>query len=256
MKIRSIMCLVVLAFCFTGNSAMADVLIAAPLAIGTEIQQTPISQDHIKYESAFWKISMKDYEHYLWLMKNTPSGHWYKRLDPAEVLALNSNNQNEMLRYAKCEAKLMHCRVGQELAFDLLYAEAYREEYPNERPIMPSDVKSLSGQLLRPGDRVWLFIGIHSPLGKFIYQYLMKTVRAIPNTALDIYFVGKDLSRERIQAWAIANKISPGIINKQVTLNFGNTRFTSIENGKTLNLPFVGIIHDEHFQPITLSSVL
>jgi integrating conjugative element protein (TIGR03759 family) len=221
-----------------------------------QVTQTLAMQANIKTKAASWGLKTQNYKRYLWLMKNTPSGHWYKHLDPAEVLALNANNPQSMMKYARIQARNMHVRVTRELAFDQLYTQAYKKEYPNEKAIRSPGTQGLTKSTLASGDHVWLFVGVSTPLGSFAYQHLIKAVQAAPNTTLDIYFVGKNISEKSIQAWAVSVGILRSIVNKQVTLNYGNDRFQSLSKGKKVNLPFVGIVHDEHFQPITLSSVL
>ena len=227
-----------------------------PQQTENKITETVTDQEEgLKDQASMWGLSTDNFQHYLWLMKNTPSGHWYKNLDPPEVLALNTKNSDQMMQYAKIQAQNMHMRVTRELTFDEVYSAAYKQLYPNEKAIMSAN-QSDQDTVLKSGDRVWLFVGINTPLGSFAYQHLLKIVQATPNTVLDIYFVGKDVTQENIQHWALSMTIAPNLINKQITLNFGNNRFDSITKGKKINLPFVGIVHDNHFQPITLSSVL
>jgi integrating conjugative element protein (TIGR03759 family) len=237
------------------------VLADTPQVVNTQQIQNHIvlslkSQTNLKNHAKIWGLSTKSFKRYLWLMKNTPSGQWYKTLDPAEVLALNAKDPNEMMRYAKIQARNMHVRVIRELAFNRIYSKAYQKLYPNEKPIISSN--SLAGQKadLHEDDRVWLFVGVNTPLGRFVYHHLIKMVQAVPKTVLDIYFVGKNVSRKSIQQWAIGVGISRNLINKQVTLNYGENRFKSLTKGKKVNLPFVGILHNSHFQPVSLSSVL
>ncbi len=118
-----------------------------------------------------WGLTTEEFKHYLWLMQNTPSGHWYKNLDPTEVLALNAKDPREMMKHTKEQARNMHVRVTRELAFNKLYTKAYKTLYPNERPVMTSVAKNSQSTALQPGDRVWLFVGIHTPLGGFAYQH-------------------------------------------------------------------------------------
>ena len=227
-----------------------------PQQTENKITETVTDQEEgLKDQASMWGLSTDNFQHYLWLMKNTPSGHWYKNLDPPEVLALNTKNSDQMMQYAKIQVQNMHMRVTRELTFDEVYSAAYKQLYPNEKAIMSAN-QSDQDTVLKSGDRVWLFVGINTPLGSFAYQHLLKIVQATPNTVLDIYFVGKDVTQENIQHWALSMTIAPNLINKQITLNFGNNRFDSITKGKKINLPFVGIVHDNHFQPITLSSVL
>jgi len=218
--------------------------------------QNVTTHSRLQDQAKLWGLTTEAFKRYLELMQNTPNGHWYKQLDPAEVLALNAKDLNQMRQYAKIQARNMHARVTRELAFNRMYSKAYKALYPNEKPIMSRDFPVGQGINLQSGDRVWLFVGIHKPLGRFAYQHLIKTVRATPNTVLDIYFVDKHLSQKAIQQWASHMGIAPDIVNQQVTLNDGNDRFENISKGEKVNLPFVGIVHNSHFQPITLSSVL
>ncbi|MCW5588117.1 MAG: TIGR03759 family integrating conjugative element protein [Legionellales bacterium] len=242
---------------FTTLPALADTLqlVQTQQTQDQIVQSLPI-QDSLKDQAKMWGLTTEAFKHYLWLMKNTPSGYWYKDLDPTEVLALNAKDPNDMMQYAKIQAHNMHARVTRELAFNSIYSKAYKKLYPNEKPIMTPGSMNLQSSALQAGDRVWLFVGIHTPLGRFAYQHLIKTIQATPDTVLDIYFVGKHVNQKSIETWAANIGIPPDIVNKQVTLNYGNSRFESISKGKKGNLPFVGVVHNSHFQPITLSSVL
>lgn len=219
-----------------------------------KIIQTQENQEgELNDRAEMWGLSAENFKHYLWLMKNTPSGHWYKNLDPPEVLALNAKNPDQMMQYAEIQARNMHKRVTRELVFDRVYSQAYKQLYPTEKAIM---TQGQSGDALQSGDRVWLFVRVNTPLGSFAYQHLLKAVQVTPDTVLDIYFIGKNVTKANIQQWAINMAVPQNLVNKQITLNFGNSRFASLTKGKKVNLPFVGIVHDNHFQPITLSSVL
>lgn len=242
---------------FTAVPALADtVQVVNPQQTQNQIVNSLANQYSLKDRAKMWGLSTDDFKHYLWLMKNTPSGHWYKSLDPAEVLALNAKDPDQMMQYAKIQARNMHARVTRELAFNKIYSEAYKQQYPNEKPIMSPDSPGGQGANLQSGDRLWLFVGVNTPLGSFAYEHLIKTVEATPNTVLDIYFVGNNVTQQSIQQWAMAAGIPRDMVNKQVTLNYGASRFESLTKGKKVNLPFVGVLHNNRFQPITLSSVL
>ncbi|MBX9706091.1 MAG: TIGR03759 family integrating conjugative element protein [Gammaproteobacteria bacterium] len=241
-------------------SALVSMSLMADTPPITDVQQiqnaivNDVGQAQVEANAKAWGLSVEDYQRYLWLMQNTPSQHWYKDLDPAEVLALNAEKPSEMLEYAKIQARNMHVRVTRELAFNKLYPEAYKALYPDEKPIASSDIRPDS--TLQAGDRVWLFVGVDTPLGRFAYEHLIKTVEATPGVILDIYFVGDNVSQQAIQSWAENMNIPHEIVNKLVTLNFGNARFKNVTTGQKASLPFIGIVHNDHFQPVTLSSVL
>lgn len=242
---------------FSAIPALAD----TPQLVQTQQTQDHVvrslpTQDSLKDQAKMWGLTTEEFKRYLWLMKNTPSAHWYKDLDPAEVLALNAKDPNDMMQYAKIQARNMHARVTRELAFNRIYSKAYKKLYPYEKPIMTPGSMNLRSHALQAGDRVWLFVGINTPLGRFAYQHLIKAIQATPDTVLDIYFVGKQVNQKSIETWAANIGIPPNIVNKKVTLNYGNERFENVSKGEKFNLPLVGVVHNAHFQPITLSSVL
>ncbi|PIZ05167.1 MAG: TIGR03759 family integrating conjugative element protein [Gammaproteobacteria bacterium CG_4_10_14_0_8_um_filter_38_16] len=242
------------AFC---TSVLADQLqsIDPKLTQNTIIKSSSDQSNALESNAKMWGLTTNNFQHYLWLMKNSPSGNWYKNLDPPEVLALNTTNPEKMMQYAEVQARNMHSRVTQELLFNKIYSQAYRNLYPDEKPIMPLNQANQS-DILKAGDRVWLFLGVNTPLGSFAYKNLLKNIQSTPNTVLDIYFVGKNVTKKNIEQWAADMSIPHQLVNKQITLNFGNDRFSSLTKGKPVNLPFVGIVHNNRFQPITLSSVL
>lgn len=238
-------------------------LLFAKKAAALQMQETSnqvisatVRHDHLVENAKVWGLSPKDFKRYLWLMKNTPSGHWYPNLDPAEVLALNAKDPAQMLQYAKIQARNMHVRVTREWALNRSYNQAYRMLYPNEKPIRLPGLQNQTVAQLQAGDRLWLFIQTNAPLSQFIYHHLMQTIQATPQTMLDIYFVGQAVTRAQIEHWAMSVGIQPQAVNHAVTLNFGNERFQALTKGKPVALPLIGVVHDGHFQAVTLSSVL
>lgn len=219
----------------------------------TQVSMNPEDNTALANE---WGLTLKEYLRYTWLMANTPSGHWYKGLDPAEVLALNATDEREMMTFAKIQAQNMHERVSRELAFNKLYSVAYKQEYPNEQAIQSEVATGVKHAELQAGDHIWLFLALNTPLGPFVYEHLMAVIAATPGTTLDLYFVGSGVSNKRIQTWAKANGVSTQLINKKVTLNYGNDRFAKVSLGIHAALPFIGLVHNGQFQSITLSSVL
>lgn len=233
---------------------------AEPIS-STQTTNTTITQSQDKASitntAHAWGLQIQDYQHYQSLMQNTPSGHWYKDLDPAEVLALNSATPNEMMKYAKIQAQNIHVRVTRELAFNNLYRKAYKELYPHETPIASNiGTQNLSTMNVQDGDRVWLFTGLRTPLGSFAYERLISLVQKTPHAVLDIYFVGNDVDEKTIQTWALRAGIDPALVNKRVTLNYGTDRFNDLKKSNDAHLPYVGIVHNNKFQPITLNSII
>ena len=236
------------------SSVFADTpVIVNPLQTRAQITVKE-SKTFLKNRAEIWGLSLKEFQEYESLIKNTPSGHWYKTLDPAEVLALCAKSPEEMMKYAKIQARMMHERVTRELLFDQMYTKAYQSLYPNERPIHSKDAELKAS--LKNGDHIWLFIGLHTLLGRFVCQNILQTLQKKPELVLDIYFVGSNVSDEAIQAWAEFAGIPPELINRKITLNKGSQRFKAVSQGKPVTLPYVGLLHNNHFQPISVSSVL
>ena len=170
---------------FIGLLLIANISLAEQVT-HTTVKQPQQTATYIQQQAKQWGLSANDYQQYRWLMTHTPSGHWYKQLDPAEVLALNTDDPATMLRYAKVQARNMHVRVNRELKFDQVYRHAYQQLYPHQKPIQSAIPK----RTLQSGDRLWLFVKLTSPLGPFVYQRLIQHVQASPGSVLDIYFVG------------------------------------------------------------------
>src|SRR5207247_9437631 len=110
----------------------------------------------------------------------------------------------------KINAQNMYKRFTRELVFDQVYLKAYKQLYPTERAIM---TQGQSGDTLQSGDRVWLFVKMNTPLGSFAYQHLLKVVQATQNTVLDIYFIGKNVTKANIQQWAMNMDVPEKLVN-------------------------------------------
>ena len=80
-------------------------------------------------------MSVKDYQHYKWIMKNSPNGRWYQKLDPVEVLGMTARKDKERMKYALIQAKLDIQRVTLELAYQRVYTAAVKSLLPNVKPV-------------------------------------------------------------------------------------------------------------------------
>lgn len=203
-----------------------------------------------------WQLTLQDYQRYERLMQNTPSGHWYTQLDPAEVLALNANNKESMIKYAKLEARLNHQRIQRELDFDTIYRQAYRTLYPKQKPIMPPGSKSPSVSTLTNGDHIWLFVNFHSPMTNLLMPNLLTVLKHHRESKLDIYFVGQHIEPSHIQAWAALHQLPHDLMQHRISLNIDQHRLSTVSNNQSVTLPYVGLVHQGHFQTLAVSSLL
>jgi len=90
-----------------------------------------LHKDQQRTVATRWGLTSQEYATYLSEMHNTPSGLWYKDLDPAEVLLMNAKNDQERDHYADIVVKLAHDRGERELAAERAYHAAWRRLYPN-----------------------------------------------------------------------------------------------------------------------------
>lgn len=203
-----------------------------------------------------WRLSLQDYQRYENLIQNTPSGHWYKQLDPAEVLALNTNNKSGMMKYAKIEARLNHQRIQRELDFDTIYRQAYIALYPKQKPIMPPGIGNRSLISLANGDHIWLFVNLHSAMTNLLMPRLLKLLKQHQESKLDIYFIGKDIDPSNIQAWAALHQLPHDLMQQRISLNIDQHRLSTVSNNQAVTLPYIGLVHQGHFQTLAVSSLL
>ena len=222
---------------------------AAPIS---QLEQTHTRQEMAKQ----WHMSPKDYQHYKWLMAHTANGHWYKQLDPAEVLALNTNSPQQMLKYAKIEAKLNHHRIQQEFLFNNIYHQAYKTLYPTEKPIMSQAMRKQIVNQIQPGDHIWFFIHSHNAMSDVIFPHLLHLLKTNPNTYLDIYFTDHGIQSRDIQTWAMRHQLPPDLLNHRVSLNVDAHRLSTVSNNQSVVLPYIGIVRNQHFQAISPASVM
>lgn len=213
-------------------------------------QQTERQQPSIVAKQ--WGLSVTDYQHYQQLMQQQPNQRWYRTLDPAEVLALNSQNDTEMKRYAAIQANRMHQRIAQELQFNQFYREAYHRLYPQEQPIQPNTHRSSIN--FQHGDHLWLFVNAHDLLLPALRKQLLSWVET-KAVKLDIYVVGNQVTDQALQQWAVVNQLPNTVIQRSITLNKGNQRWTLIHQHQTYTLPFLAWVHNQRLQPLQWSQL-
>jgi len=214
-------------------------------------ENTPLTE-----KAKQWGLTASDYEHYQWLLTHTPSGQWYKDLDPPEILALNATTPEALREYTKIVVKNTHDRVEHELNFNHAFGEMFREMYPNENPIELSANKVFSQESgFEKGDRLWLFVDIQSP-SAVLLKTLITFISKYDHVTLDVYIVGENIKAPDIENWAEKNDIPVNLVNKLITLNFGNQRYQEIKRQQNIILPYVARFHLGHLQPVAISSFL
>lgn len=86
-----------------------------------------------------WELSDKEWNRYLTLMQG-PSGHYYERLSPPEVLGINSDIPEDIRHFAEVSAKQEHDKLERELKFNAAFHEAAARLYSAEPIIKPFDI--------------------------------------------------------------------------------------------------------------------
>ena len=196
---------------------------------------TDLTQDQIVQQAAMWGMSTQDYQKYLDLMKNTPAGKWYPQLDPAEVLGDMATNDQDRQKYALMEAKIAHDQISGIIAFDQARIQAFKELYPNLKPIDLSGSGSSgnnSGTSLtpqqttpfaEPGDHFFLFTSLDNQQSAVVISQLIALQKQTPSLIIYIYIVGTS-DPVSIEAWAKANQLPQSDFKN-------NTMFLDVDHG-------------------------
>ena len=207
------------------------------------------SQDRI---AKIWGITPTGYQQYLYLMHNTPSGKWYKNLNPAEVLLINAKSEGQRMRYAKIVVQNTYNRVQGELEAQRAYNKAWHELYPNLHRInLPHD-QSLNASLppeLEEGDSIYFFTSISNDDGNSVLQHLINVIRSHREVQLHIYITG-DPSDSAIEKWAQAQKLPKNLYaNHMITMKKDDGYFERLTHGNG-SVPFTVLNDDGDMKPV------
>lgn len=91
----------------------------------------------------YWDLTETEWIQYLNLMKG-PSGHYYEKLSPPEVLGINATSNEDMYHFAEIAAKQEHDKLERELKFNMAFHEAAAKIYSNEEIIKPFDLSKFT----------------------------------------------------------------------------------------------------------------
>ncbi len=125
---------VVVAVWLVSPLAFAEVTGDAMLR-GSGADQSEQSRSTLAEEAKPWGLSSQEYQQYLNEMAEGPNQLWWKDIDPPQVLGMNAKTEEERLKYAKIDVELDQERAAKEIAFQEAYTAAFRELYPNAKPI-------------------------------------------------------------------------------------------------------------------------
>lgn len=115
----------------------ADVVNTHP--ISTVAQNSVISTTHTELAKD-WGLSEFEWNRYVVLMSG-PSGHYYAKLSPPEVLGVNADTLEDLRHFADISAKFEHDKLERELRFNVAFREAATKLYSSEKLIKPFDLR-------------------------------------------------------------------------------------------------------------------
>lgn len=238
------------------NQAQDNEHVESSLAVSAQSIQS-FSMSALQYQqlddnaqlkiAARWQLKPAQYQQYLWLMHNTPSGHWYSKLDPAEVLGINAKNEQERAQYARIVAKAAFERAGRELAMQHAYDQAMQALYPQQKPIEARPHKTIH---LQASDRIFVVMNQNNVVANTVMLPLLKKLEAGQYTSLNLYFTDDKLANNEIRRWAAQKNIPVALVTSdRVTLNHANQEFKSMWQ-KSIVKPLVLLNRDNHWLPL------
>ena len=121
---------------------LTNYALAAENVVNTKIQNTiddntTINTTHLD-TSQDWNLTSTEWSQYILLMRG-PSGYYYKKLSPPEVLGIQAETADELQRYAEIAAKLEHNKLEREIRFNAAFHDAAVKLYANEPIVRPFD---------------------------------------------------------------------------------------------------------------------
>ena len=201
--------------------------------------------------AANFGLTPAEYGKYLYDMTYTPDRYAYApNTSPLWVLAANSvNNKAKFAYYTKRAAKNEFATFTRmNIAILGIHAQMMRM-HPHMYPVM---TKQMQARKLVSGDSVRLFCQTQSTLCNYILGRALPIIKKTSGVHLDIFLVGKDVTKKTIEAFGKQNNLPMNLVsNGTITLNFGNGPFKAQESVykkaagiKQLHLPFVQVTHD------------
>lgn len=213
----------------------------------------------IDQKAKMWGLTTDEYKQYLKEMATTPSNHWWKNLDPPQVLGQNATTENERMKYAEIDVRLDQERAGREVAFQHAYDKAFAKLYPHAKLISINTNPKHQSANIDSNDQYFLFTPINDPEGSMLAGKLVNLIRTKEDVSLNIYFMGTS-SFNQIQRWARNNNIPKHMKNdNKVTLNHnsydGANRLKKIMGNTNVALPVLIRVRDGKSQILSLLSL-
>jgi integrating conjugative element protein (TIGR03759 family) len=197
----------------------------------TQVQQTAIAQ------ARQWHLSVNEWDRYKKLLRGI-DGYRSQKLDPITELGIRARSDAGRARYARKLARLEHERIQRVLAFQKAYDAAWKQLYPNEKPIQTAHITQALAASRRDAEQLGLdrqrravFVDAHG------CPACVSTVKdlAASNTPMDIFVVDAAGNDQAIRAWAQRVGIKPkSVQDGEITLNHAPGETVKALQGQTL----------------------
>ena len=196
---------------------------------------------NVERQAEKWGLTKEDYQQYQKEMANTPSGHWWKNLDPSQVLGMNAKTEEERMKFAKIDVQLDYQRASKEIDFQHAYSQAFAELYPNAKPININTSKSAKLNTVQSNDKFYLFTPMSDSEGAMLVEKMITLMHGKSDISLNVFFVGQ-YSLKGIQQWANSNNIPKRMKSgNRITLNHnaigGNDLLHNVLKGRKVTFP-------------------
>ena len=172
-----------------------------------------------------WGLTREDWQRYE-LLKKGARGIWSPNLDPLTTLGIEARTEAERDKYAALLAKKEFQRVEKEFAFQIAYSRAFERLYPNVLPFNTDDNSTTAAAVGR------IIYFTRTDCEKCV-DNLSRLWSRVGNLPVDIYIVDSMQDDNKIQQWAVKNRIDINKVkNRQITLNHDNGYWLHYANGK------------------------
>lgn len=176
-----------------------------------------------------WGLTQEEWSRYEELKKGA-IGLLTPHLDPLTTLGISARNSNEQARYAELLAKMEYQRNQKIIAFQIAYDKAFQQLYPNQLPFRMESDGSISVTPAAAGRIIYF---TQADCGKKCEDNLSRLLNFAGNTPVDIYIVDSMQDDNKIQDWAIQNKINIEKVKaRQITLNHDSGYWLRYADGK------------------------
>lgn len=233
------------------------------------IKLTPAEQ----HQALVWGLSSSEEKRYLSLMQNQ-SGYFYgtqsvssplggtmvyaKKATPVEILGFNARSDASRNKYAQLDAQQQIQYMSKYLAYIADYnkeAVALKNKLKlpivrkfNEQKFSPYHYKPVA---LKSGDKLMLFVRSSDEVRPIVAS-LMTSIQKNKNVSLNVFFVGKNLTKTTLETWARDQNIPPELVkSEKITLNFGNDQYDDLKTNHAL--PLLILVRDGNSRFVSTS---